>query len=72
MKTIAANDHSARLRFHAERMRGMTHEQTSYAFHYFLGALESMCEPKSCINPGPNREALVLALERAINSQTGT
>jgi hypothetical protein len=72
MKTIPQNDYAARIRFHAERLAKLNDVDTAMAFHHFLGAVEGMCEPKSLINPGPNRERLLLALERAVNTVSGS
>lgn len=61
-----------RLRFHERRVMALSdHDATLVLFH-FLGALGSMCEPTSIINRGPTREAIVEALERAVNARTGT
>lgn len=63
---------SRRITTHAERLALLTPDQQARAFHHFLGAIESLTQPKSWTNPGPNREQLARALERAVNSQTGT
>lgn len=72
MTPISTTNYAARIQHHCERLQKLSRDQESMVLHHFLGGLQAMCEPTSCINPGPSRKAILRALERAINHQTGT
>lgn len=57
---------------HSERAIRLETTKCAMAFAHFLGALQVMLAPASIVNKGPTREQIALALERAVNSQTGT
>lgn len=67
-----STNYAARIRAHTERLCSLPDRDAMLAFHHFAGALAVMCEPKSYINPGPTRQRLCEAFERAINRRTGT